>query len=116
MLYLITSGPAATRVRQYDYRTSVGGLGNGWQTWNALYAKYHNNSKEAEGANYEKLVKFRMEERQVLDDYTFKLLDYRGRLHKTGHDISGERCKDIGLQRLARYIMSRFMKPPSIIK
>ena len=23
-----------------------GGLGNGQQAWNALYAKYHNNSKE----------------------------------------------------------------------
>ena len=38
ILYLITSGPAATLIRQYEDRTSVGGLANGQKAWNALYA------------------------------------------------------------------------------
>lgn len=46
ILFLITSGPAVTLVRQYLDRSSVGGLGNGQQAWNSLYAKYHNDSKE----------------------------------------------------------------------
>ena len=52
----------------------MGGLGNGQQAWNALYAKYHNNSKEARRACY-KNVDFRMEQGQNPDDYTFKLLE-----------------------------------------
>ena len=36
----------------------MGGLGNGQQASNVLHAKYHNNSKEARRARYEKLVNF----------------------------------------------------------
>ena len=58
MLYLITSSPAATLVRQYEDRTSAEGLVNGQGACNALYAKYHNNSKEARRACYRKLMNF----------------------------------------------------------
>ena len=73
---------------------------NGQQAWNDLFAKHHKNSKEARRACYEKLVNFRMEQGQDPDNYTFKLLDVRGRLHEMGENISDERfrasyCKDL---------------------
>ena len=58
IMYVITSGPAATLVRQYEDRTSAEGLVNGQGACNALYAKYHNNSKEARRACYRKLMNF----------------------------------------------------------
>ncbi|CAN0557693.1 unnamed protein product, partial [Laminaria digitata] len=67
---------------------------------NALHAKYHNNSKEARQACYEKLVNVRMEQGQDPDDYIFKLLEVRGRLHEMGEKISDERFEDILLQGL----------------
>ena len=93
ILYLIARGSAATLVRQYEDRTSAGGLRNGQQGQNALYAKCNYNSKEARRACYEKLVNFRMEQRQDPDNYTFKLLDVRGRLHEMGENISDERFR-----------------------
>lgn len=98
VVFLITSGPAVTLVRQYLDRSSVGGLGNGQQTWNSLYAKYHNDSEEARQACYEKLVNFRMEQGQDPDEYTFKLLQVRERLHEMGEKISCERLEDTLLQ------------------
>ena len=89
ILHLTISGPAITLVRQYEDRTSMGGLGNGQQAWNTLYAKYHNNSKEPRRACYEKVVKFGIEQGQDSDDYTFKLLRVRGRLHERREKISG---------------------------
>ena len=66
-----------------------------------MHAKYHNNSKEARRACYErracseKLVNFRMEQGQDPDGYTLKLLEIRGRLHEMGEKISDERFEDI---------------------
>ena len=100
ILYLITSGPAATLVRQYEDSTSVGGLGNGQKAWNALHAKYHNNSKEARWACYEKLVNLRTEQGQDSDDYTFKLLEVRGRLHQMGEQTTDDKIEHILLQGL----------------
>ena len=88
----------ATLVRQYEGETLVGGMGSGQQAWNALYVKYHNNSNEAQRACYEKLVNFRMEQGQDPDDYTFTLLDVRGRLYEMGDNIPDERFEDIVLQ------------------
>ncbi|CAM9830362.1 unnamed protein product, partial [Laminaria digitata] len=68
--------------------------------WNALHAKHHNNSKEARRACYEKLVNVRMEQAQDPDDYIFKPLEVRGRLHEMGERISDERFEDILLQGL----------------
>ena len=45
ILYLITSGPAATLVRQYEDSTSAGGLGNGQKAWIASHTKCHNNTR-----------------------------------------------------------------------
>ena len=98
VLYLVTSGPAATLVRQYEDGTLAGGLGHGQKAWNALYTKYNSNSKEARRACYEELVNFRMEEGQDPDDYTIKLLEIRGRLHEMGEKISDERFEDFLLQ------------------
>ncbi|CAN0229426.1 unnamed protein product, partial [Laminaria digitata] len=81
-------------------RKLVGCLGNGQQAWNALYAKYHNNSMEARRACYEKPVNVRMEQGQDPDDYIFKVLEVRGRLHEMGESISDERFEDILLQGL----------------
>ena len=100
VLYLVTSGSAATLVRQYEDRTSVEGLGHGQKAWNALYTKYNSNSKEARRACYENLVSFRMEERQDPDHYIIKLMKTRGRLHEMGEKISDERFEDILLQGL----------------
>ena len=100
VLYLVTSGPAATLVRQYEDRTSAVGLGHGQKALNALYTKYNSNSKEARRACYEKLVSSRMEEEQDPDDFTIKLLEIRGRLHEMGEKISDERFEDILLQGL----------------
>ena len=36
ILQFVTSGPEATPVRQYEDRTSAGGLGHGQKAWNAL--------------------------------------------------------------------------------
>ena len=90
VLYLVTGGPAATLVRQYEDRTSSGGLGHGQKAWNALYTKYYSNSKEARRACYEKLVSFRVEEGQDPDDYTIKLMETRGRLHENGEHLGRE--------------------------
>ena len=98
--YLVTTGPAATLVRQYEDRTSAGGLGHGQKAWDALYTKYNSNSKEARRACYEKLVSFRMEEGRGPDDYTIKLMEVRGRLHEMGEKILDERFEDILLQGL----------------
>ena len=65
-------------VRQYEDRTSAGGVVNGQQAWNDFFAKHNKNSKEARRACYEKLVNFRMEQGQDPGDYTFKLLEVRG--------------------------------------
>ncbi|CAN0505479.1 unnamed protein product, partial [Laminaria digitata] len=73
---------------------------NGQQAWNALHAKYHDNSKEARRACYEKLMNVRMEQGQDPDDYIFELLEVRGRLHEMGEKISDERFEDILLQGL----------------
>ena len=100
VLYFVTSGPEATLVRQYEDRTSAGGLGHGQKAWNALYTKYNSNRKEARRACYEKLVSFRMEEGQNPDDYTIKLLEIGGRLHEMGEKSSDERFEDILLQGL----------------
>ena len=100
VLYLVTSGPAATLVRQYEDRTSAGGLGHGQKAWNALYIKYNSNSKEARRACYEKLVSFRMEGGLHPDDYSINLFEIRGRLNEMGEKISDERFEDILLQGL----------------
>ena len=100
VLCLVTSGPAATLVRQYEDRTLAGGLGHGQKAWNALYTTYNSNSKGARRACHEKLVSFRMEEGQDPDDYTIKLIEIRGLLHKMGEKISDERFEDILLQGL----------------
>ena len=81
-LYLVTSGPAATLVRQYEDRTSAGCLGHRQKAWNALYTKYNSNSKEARRARYEKLVSFRMEEGQDPDDYTSSKWRFEGGCRK----------------------------------
>ena len=88
ILHLNAGDPAATPVRQCEERTSVGGLVNGQQAWNALYAKHHDNSEGARRARYEKLVNVRMEQGQDPEHYTFKLLEVRGRLHDMGEKIS----------------------------
>ena len=100
VLYLVTSGPAATIVRQNEDRTSAGGLGHRQKAWDALYTNYNSNSKEARRACYEKLVSFRMEEGQDPDDYTIKLMEIRGRLQEMGEKTSDERFEDISLQGL----------------
>ena len=101
VLYIVTSGPAATLVRQYKNRTLAGGLGHGQKAWHALYTKYNSNSNEAWRACYEKLVSFRMEEGQDPDEpYTIKLMEARGRLDEMGEKISDERSEDILLQGL----------------
>ena len=100
ILYLVTSGPAATLVRQYEYRTSAGGLGHGQNGWNALYTEYSSNSKESRRASYEKLVNFGMQQGQDHDDNTIKLMEIRGRLHEMGEKISDETFEDILLQGL----------------
>ena len=82
VLHLVTSGPAATQVRQYEDRTSAGGLGHGQEAWITLHTKYNGNSKEARRACYNKLVSFRMEEGQDPDDYIIKPMAIRGRLHE----------------------------------
>ncbi|CAM9889260.1 unnamed protein product, partial [Laminaria digitata] len=73
---------------------------NGQQAWNALHAKYHNNNKEARRACYEKLANVLMQQGRNPDDYIFKLLDVRGRLHEMGERSSDERFEDILLQGL----------------
>ena len=114
-MYLITSGPAATLVRQHEDRNSAGSLGNGQQVWNALHAKYDNNRKEARRACHEKLVNVRMQQGQDPDDYIFKLLEVRGRLHETGERTSDERFEDILLQGLTDHFtfvrMASFHSP-----
>ena len=72
ILYLATSGLAATFVRQYEDGTSAGGLGHEQKACDALCTKY-NNSKEARRACYEKLVNFQMEQGQDPDDYLVHL-------------------------------------------
>ena len=74
VLYVIASGPAVTLVRQHEYRNSAGVLGNGQQAWNALYANYHSDSKEARRACCKKLVNVRMEKGQDPAGNTSKLL------------------------------------------
>ena len=100
VLCLVTGGPAATLVQQYEDRISAGGLAYGQKTWNALYTKYNSNSKETRRACYEKLVNFRIKEGQGPDDYTIKLMEIRGRLHEMGEKISNERFEDIVVQGL----------------
>ena len=100
VLYLVSSGPAATLVRQYEDITSAGVLGQGQKAWNALYTKFNSNSKEARRACYENLVNFRMEQGQDPDDYTIKLTEIRGQLHEMGEKVSDERFEDILLQGL----------------
>ena len=95
VLYVVTSGPAATLVRQYEDRTSAGGLGHEKKAWDLLYTKYNSNSKEARRACYEKLVSFRMEKGQDPDDYTVKLMEVRGRLNEMGEKTSEEGFEDI---------------------
>ena len=75
VLDLVTSGPVATLVRQYEDRTSAGGLEHEQKAWNALYAKYNSNNEETRRACYGKLVSFWMEEGQGPDDYTIKLME-----------------------------------------
>ena len=65
-----------------------------------MYAKCHNNIKEARRACYEKLVNSRMEQGQDPDDYTFILLEVRERFQKMGDMISDESFGDIRLQGL----------------
>ena len=100
VLYLATSGPAATLDQQYEDRTSAGGLGHGQKAWNALFTKYNSNSQEARPACYEKLVSFRMKKGQDPDDYIIKLMETQGRLHGMGEQIPDERFEDILLQGL----------------
>ena len=80
--YLVTSGPAATLVREYEDMTSAGGLGHGRTAWNVLYTTYNSNSMEARRACYEKLMSFRIEQGRDLDDYIIKPTEIRGRLHE----------------------------------
>ena len=100
VLYLVTSGAPATLVRQYEDRTSTRGLGHGQKAWNALYIKHNRNSEEARRVCYEKLVSFRMEEGQGLDDFTIKLMEIRGRMQEMGEKISDESFEDISLHGL----------------
>ena len=100
VLYIVTSGPAATLVRQCEDRTSAGGLRHGKKAWSASYTKYDSNSKDARRASYKKLVSFRMEEGQDPGGYTLKLMEFRGRLHEMTEKISNERFEGILLQGL----------------
>ena len=112
IMYLITSGPAATLVRRHEDTNSAGSLGNGQQAWNALYAKYHINTKEVRRASYEKLVNFRMEQGRDPDDHVFKPLEVRGRLNEMGERVSDERFEDILLQGLIENVEFGRMKHP----
>ena len=80
--YLVTSGPAAALVREYEDMTSAGDLGHGKKGWKVLYTKYNSNSMEARRVCYEKLVSFRIEQGRDLDDYNIKPTEIRGRLHE----------------------------------
>lgn len=66
----------------------MGSAASGQQAWNALYAKYHDNNEEARQTCYGKLVNVRMEQGEDPDQYTFKLLEVRGRLHDMEEKIS----------------------------
>ena len=95
MLYPLTSGPEATLVRQHE------NMGSGTRTEGVERLVHRvQQQQQEERASYEKLVSSRMEKGSDSDDYTVKLINFRGRLHKMGEKSLDERFRDILLQGL----------------
>ena len=88
MLFLATSGGAATVVKRYVGRTVGEGLGNGQKAWKAPEEKYNICSNATRQGLYDSLNNTNLQQGQDPDEFLYHMETARNRLYEMGDQIT----------------------------